>query len=202
LGKVVGVDLGIVNLATCSNGLRFSGKEAMHIRRRYQAKRAALQSNASKGAKALLRRLSGRECRWMTWLNHNISRRIVDSLQPGDTIVLEDLTHIRERTRVRKVQRYVHHSWAFRQLQQFIEYKALERGIAVVYIDPRGTSKTCSRCGAIGKRQGLSFSCECGYRNHADYNAAYNLSLRGHALGDELTCNPAPNRHERSVVHS
>lgn len=112
--------------------------------------------------------------------NHVISRRIVDSLDPGDIIVMEDLTHIRERTKVRKRQRYIHNSWAFGQLQAFIEYKALERGIVVNYVDPRYSSQTCSRCGVLGHRNGSLFHCpSCGYRNHADYNAAYVLRSFG-----------------------
>jgi IS605 OrfB family transposase len=124
----------------------------------------------------------------MTWLNHTISHRIVSSLQPRDTIVLEDLTHIRERIRAQRQQRLIQHSWAFAQLQAFIAYKARERGISVVFVDPRYSSQLCSRCGALGIRQGLSFRCDvCGYRNHADFNAAYNLSLKGHALSDGLS---------------
>ena len=184
--KPVGIDLGINNIATSSNGLRFSGKEAKHIRRHFQALRSSLQSKGTKGAKKLLKRLSGKERRWMTNLNHVISKRIVESIKEGEFIVMEKLTHIRERTKIRKEQRYIHNSWPFRQLQQFIEYKALEKGIPVVYIDPKDTSKTCSRCGRIGKRIGHFFSCSCGYSNHADFNASYNISLRGHALKDGL----------------
>lgn len=181
-GRMVGVDRGITNLATTSHGLRFSGKSLIDKRSFYQRLRQSLQTKGTPSSRRTLRRLSGKEQRWMKSLNHVISRRLVDSLQPGDTIVMEDLTHIRERTEVQRTQRWIQHSWAFRQLQTFIEYKALERGISVIYIDPRNSSKTCSRCNAIGSRQGLSFRCECGYRNHADYNAAYNLAARGHAL--------------------
>lgn len=185
-GRIVGVDLGIANLATTSTGLRFSGKQAMHVRRRYAALRAALQGKGTTSTRRVLTRLSGRESRWMRNLNHLISRRIVDGLSPGDTIVLENLMHIRERMRVWRKQRLIQHSWAFAQLQSFIGYKALERGIGVVFADPRYTSQTCSRCGSLGHRHGLSFSCSCGYGNHADYNAAYNLALRGDALSAGL----------------
>lgn len=190
-GRVVGVDLGINNLATTSNGMRFSGKEAMGVRRRYSRLRSSLQAKGTASARRTLQQLSGKEQRWMKNENHRISRRIVNSLEPGDVIALEDLTHIRKRTKVRKGRRYVHQSWAFRQLQTMIEYKALERGIKVVYVDPRNSSKSCSRCGAIGNRQGNSFSCACGYRNHADYSASFNLASRGHALlAGPSSCGP------------
>lgn len=181
-GRVVGIDLGINNLATTSNGLRFDGGEAKHERDRFSRLRGALGAKGTRSSIRTLNRSKGREHRWMRDRNHVISRHIVDSLEPGDVIALEDLTYIRERTQQRGPdQRRRHHSWAFRQLQQFLEYKALERGIAAVYVDPRNTSKSCSRCDAIGCRNGHSFSCPCGYRNNADYNAAHNLAKRGHA---------------------
>jgi len=190
-GRVIGVDLGINNLATTSHGMRFPGGEADNTRGRYSRLRSALDAKGTRSASRTLNRSKRKEQRWMRDRNHIISRRIVDSLKPGDAIAFEDLTHIRERTTVRKDQRRRHHSWAFRQLQQFIEYKALERGIAVVYVDPRNTSKSCSRCGAIGLRTGHSFSCACGYRNNSDYNGAYNIAARGHALVARLSsCSP------------
>ena len=178
-GKTVGVDVGIANLASTSTGLKFSGKQAMHIRREFRAVRESLQAKGTASSRRVLKRLSGREQRWMRDLNHCISKQIVDSLQPGDTIVLEDLTHIRDRTKVRKEQRAAHHSWAFRQLQSFVEYKAAWEGINVVYIDPAYTSKACSKCGQLGSRSGHRFSCAtCGHRAHADLNSCHNLLRR------------------------
>ena len=178
----IGVDLGINNIATVSNGLRFSGKQAMHIRRRFQALRSALQAKGTKGAKKLLKQLSGKESRIIRWLNHNISRRIVNSLREGDVIVMEKLTGIRERAELRKEQRYIHNSWPFAQLQRFIEYKALEKGIPVIYADPRDSSHTCPRCSQLGNRSRCIFSCSCGYRNHSDFSASFELANRGRAL--------------------
>jgi len=185
--KPVGVDLGINNIATCSNGLRFSGEQAQHIRRHYQKIRASLQSKGTKGAKKLLIRLSGKERRWMASLNHIVSKRIIESLEQGEYIVMEKLTGIRERIKTGKIQRHTLNSWAFRQLQSFVEYKALELGIPAIYINPRNTSKVCSRCQKIGNRSGFAFSCSCGYRNHADFNASYNIASRGHAFGVGLS---------------
>ncbi len=184
--KSVGVDLGICNIATCSNGLQFSGKQAQHIRRHYQKIRASLQAKGTRSAKHTLIRLSGRERRWMGAVNHIVSKKIVESLKKGEYIAMENLKNIRKRTKVRRKQRYIHSSWAFRQLQSFIQYKAAEQGIPVVYIDPRDTSKICSRCGKVGQRSGNRFSCTCGYENHSDFNASYNISSRGNALGDGL----------------
>lgn len=184
--KPVGVDLGINNIATTSNGLKISGKQAQHVRRHYQKLRTSLQAKGTRSAKRVLIRLSGKERRWMTSLNHVISKTVVESLKQGEYIAMEKLKGIRERTNYKKKQRYIHSSWAFRQLQSFIEYKALEKGILAIYVDPRDTSKICSRCGRMGKRFGHFFSCSCGYKNHADFNASYNIASRGNALAAGL----------------
>jgi len=72
----------------------------------------------------------------MTDLNHRIAKAIVDSCKPGGVIAMENLRYIRERVRTSKEQHLLQHSWAFEQLGRFIEYKAAERGIKVVYVDP------------------------------------------------------------------
>jgi len=104
-------------------------------------------------------------------------------------IGLENLTGIRKRTKVRKKQRYTHSSWAFRELQTFIEYKAYEVGIAVVYVDPRYTSQTCPTCLHISRnnRNGRSFLCEaCGYALNSDLVGAMNIEARTRAFRHDL----------------
>lgn len=79
-------------------------------------------------------------------------------------------------------QRGRHHSWGFYQLRQFIEYKAAIAGIPVVAVDPRHTSQTCPRCGAVDKRNRATrdrFSCvQCGFAGLADHIAAINIAAR------------------------
>lgn len=177
-GAVIGVDRGIYNLAATSNGFKFSGREAVHVRRRYARLRQALQAKGTKGAKRLLKRLSGKERRWMADLNHRIAKAIVQSCRPGDVIVMENLRCIRERIRAAKEQRLLQHSWAFAQLGRFIEYKAAERGVKVVYVDPKHTSQRCPRCGSTNRsnRHGRLFRCgSCSFVGHADVVAAANL---------------------------
>jgi hypothetical protein len=72
------------------------------------------------------------------------------------------------------------HRWAWRQLQEFIEYKATSVGIAVHYVDPAYTSKTCASCDRPGMRRRHRFSCtKCGVFAHSDRNAARNLAKIG-----------------------
>jgi putative transposase len=90
-------------------------------------------------------------------------------------------TRNRTEAKVTKEFRYEHSSWAFRQLQTSIEYKAKEAGIAVLYVDPAHTSQTCPRCNHISQnnRHGLNFACEkCGYETHADRVGAMNIEHR------------------------
>src|SRR5207253_7508259 len=79
-------------------------------------------------------------------------------------------------------QRAKQHNWSFRQLREFLSYKAQRAGIALVFVDPCNTSRTCSRCGYVEKsnrRSQAEFSClRCGYEAHADHNAARNLAVR------------------------
>ena len=152
----------------------------MHKRRQYVKLRASLQAKGTKGAKKLLKRLGGKEKRWMTDINHQISRKIVDNSNKGDILVLEDLKHIRKRIKLAKKQRAVVNSWAFGQIQKFLEYKAAEKGILMTYIDPRYTSQKCSKCNCIHKsnRNSHLFICkECGYTANADYNASCNIRM-------------------------
>jgi IS605 OrfB family transposase len=177
-GKAIGIDRGIYNLATTSTKLRFSGRHAMHVRKHYSKLRQSLQSKGTKGTKRLLKRLAGKEQRVMKDLNHKISKAIVQSCQPGDTLVMEDLKYIRDRIRVARKQRQIQHSWAFYQLGSFIEYKATERGVKVVYVDPKYTSQRCPKCGIASKnsRHKHIFKCSsCGYTANADLNAAFNI---------------------------
>lgn len=66
---------------------------------------------------------------------------------------------------------------AFYQFQQFVEYKAKLAGVTVTYVDPAYTSKTDSRSGLIGKRNGFDFIRADCKREHSGVNAAFNIAL-------------------------
>ncbi len=177
----LGVDLGIVNLATDSEGVSFSGAQVKVVRERYHQRRQILQKVGTRSAKRHLKKMSGREKRFQKDTNHVISKSLVHkAARTRKAIALEDLTGIRERTTVRRVNRYERHSWAFSQLRTFLHYKAAWAGVPVRLINPRNTSRTCSQCGHCEKanRQSQSsFQCQqCGFCLHADYNAALNIS--------------------------
>lgn len=176
----LGIDVGIKNIATDNDGERWSGKELNGVRCRYAKIRSKLQSKGTKSARRLLKKRSRKEHRFVTAINHIISKRIVQKAK--DTlrgIALENIKGIRLRVTVNdSSQRRAIHSWGFFQLQSFIEYKAKVEGVPVIYIDPRNTSRTCPSCGYIAKsnRNAESFKCgKCGLLGHADHIAAENI---------------------------
>ncbi|MFD8209105.1 RNA-guided endonuclease InsQ/TnpB family protein [Streptomyces sp. NPDC059695] len=180
----VGVDLGIVNIASTSTGRRHSGRRLNQLREAGLRLRAKLQKKGTKSAKRRAKRQAGREARRNRDINHKISKCIVAEAQrTGHGIALEDLTGIRERVRLRRPRRVTLHSWPFRQLGTFVAYKARRAGVPVVYVDPAYTSQECSRCHHIDRRNRPSqavFACRvCGFVEHADLNASHNIAARG-----------------------
>ncbi|MFE4785667.1 RNA-guided endonuclease InsQ/TnpB family protein [Streptomyces sp. NPDC056716] len=180
----IGVDLGIVNIATTSTGYQAAGRGLGRYRKRQLALRAKLQKKRTKSAKRRLKERSRREQRHVKNTNHIIAKTIVtEAERTAHGIALEDLTGIRARVRLRKPQRATLHSWAFAQLGDFIVYKAKRAGVPLVYVDPAYTSQMCSQCRHIDKRnrvdQGLFICRGCGVVAHADRNASHNIAQRG-----------------------
>jgi putative transposase len=179
---VLGVDLGIVNLATDSDGKRYTGADVEAVRVRILNLRSALQARGSKRAKRTLKKLAGKEARFRSNTNHIISKRLVAKAKDtGRVIALEDLAGIRDRVTVRKSQRARHCGWAFFQLRFFISYKALRTGVPILPVDPRGTSTTCPmpECrywSRANRKSQAEFVCKsCGFAEHADVVGAVNI---------------------------
>jgi len=181
--RVIGIDLGIINLATTSDGQVFSGNQCKKVRQKYQKIKGKLQSVGTWDAKKHLKKLSKRERRFKRDQNHCISNNVVQYAKGTlSSIALENLSGIRDKVTVRKEQREEHSKWAFAELSQFIQYKSKLAGVLVYLVDPRNTSRQCSVCGHIDKKNRRSqseFVClECGYTENADINAAKNIAQR------------------------
>jgi putative transposase len=180
----MGVDLGIVNIATTDDGERYSGKTVNRVCHRYRRIRRKLQKKGTKSAKRLLKKRSGKEKRFANDVNHCVSNAIVKKAKRTERgIALEKLTGIRSRVRLRKSQRTQLHCWSFSDLGSKMAYKAEMHGVPLVYVDPRNTSRECSACGHIDKGNRKTqdkFLCiACGFSAHADVNAAVNIGRRG-----------------------
>jgi putative transposase len=181
----LGVDLGVVNLATTSDGQNWSGGAVTARRKKNLEVRRSLQKRGTKSAKRRLKARSGREQRFARDVNHRISKTIVETAErTGQGVAVENLTGIRARVRHRKPQRSTFHSWAFAQLGAFLAYKAARSGVAFVQVDPAHSSQACSACGHVEKKNRsdqATFACRsCGVSLHADHNAAINIAARGH----------------------
>lgn len=180
----LGVDLGIVNLATDSDGTTYSGNAIETKRRAFAHRRRNLQRKQTKAATRKLRRLKRTQTRFQRDANHALSKRIVATAQgTGRGIALEeDLTGIRDRIRLPRRQRARHANRGFAQLRAFLTYKAARAGVPLVLVDPRHTSQACNVCGAVDKanrRAQADFLCtSCGHAAAADVNAARNIRAR------------------------
>lgn len=193
----LGVDLGIVNLAVDSDGKTYTGEKVEKVRRRRHDARRTFQATGTRSAKRRLKRLSRREANFRKDHNHCISKALVQKAKDtGRGIGLEDLTHIRDRTTVRKKDRARHSGWGFAQFQDFVGYKAKLAGIPVLKVDARNTSRQCSACGHVDKANRKSqaeFVCvHCGYSSNADRNAARVIGHRANLRWLELVAGVDP----------
>jgi putative transposase len=162
------------------------GKQAPHIHEKYKKLRASLQR---KKLYKKLKQTKGRESRIVKDINHKIANKIIQiAIKTNSGIKLEKLTGIRDNKKNRKSFRYALHSWSYYQLGMIIAYKALLAGIPLQYIAPEYTSKNCSRCNYLGKRNGKFFKCvNCKHIDHADANAAFNIAVRLPLIGSSKT---------------
>jgi IS605 OrfB family transposase len=183
--RVIGVDLGRGDIATTSTGLAWNGSQLQLVRDRYSRVRSNVQRKRTRSARRLMRRLSGRERRFQRHINHVISKELVTEAKDlGAALAFEDLTNIRESLNLKprnKTERRKTNNWAFYSLRLFTQYKAAVAGVSIVFVPAAYTSKTCSRCHAIGDRNGKKFSCQrCGLEHiDSDLNAALNIAALG-----------------------
>ncbi len=186
--RFVGVDLGIENIATVVvqdksgeilDSELFSGGELQEKRRRFKELRKSL------GERKLwseVKETKNDESNYIRDMNHKISRAIVDMAEKYDAqvIVMEKLDGIREHIDWSKEMNWKLHNWAFRQLQDFIEYKAHSESIAVRRVYPQYTSRVCMDC--LGKIERVSQSkavCQsCKKEYNADFLGAVNVTRR------------------------
>lgn len=177
---VLGVDLGIVNIATTSTAYFASGRELRHRHREFDRIRASLQRTGTQSAHRTIQRMSGRENRYVREALHSVANDILEEAlaHECDVIAVENLRHIRERAPPVKE----FHQWAHRELVDLIEYKADAEGIDVEFVSPEYTSQRCPECGHTSEENRVSqatFECEnCGATANADYVGAKNVGWR------------------------
>jgi len=188
-GTVLGVDLGVNQIAVTSTARFFNASKLNHVRREFENTRRGLQRTGTQSAHRTLEDRSGRERRYVRHVLHAVANGIVEEAleYECDGIVLEDLEEIR--TRLPDAD--WHSDWAFRTLKTYVEYKAEPENVFVETVTPRNTSKRCAECGFThdGNRDRDEFECQsCGNRNHADYNAAKNVAKRYLRCDHQMSC--------------
>lgn len=187
---VVGIDRGLRFLTVSydeQGKTEFvSGRKIATKRHKFQEVRKQLQSKGTKAAKRRLKAISGRENRWMSDMNHQISKTLVQKYGKDTLFVLEDLTGVsfEENKLSQNAKRnYDLRSWAFYQLEQFLTYKAHENCSEVLKVSARYTSQRCPKCGTIHKgsrdHHKHLYSCQCGYKSNDDRIGAMNIQLLG-----------------------
>jgi len=176
---VLGIDLGVNQLAVTSTGTFWSGHEFDHWRREYEERRGSLQQCGTRAAHENIQSVGGKETGRFKLMLHRIANGIIEeAAENGCTIIaFEELSGIRDRL----PEASWGHKWAFERLYEYVKYKSELHGIDVAVVDPENTSRRCSHCGFThpDNRDSEAFVClKCGYENHADYNAAKNIGLR------------------------
>ena len=179
LNELLGIDRGVNNIAVCSNNDFFNSKRLKNTKGKYQYLRKVLQSKGTRSAKKKLKRISGRERRFVSDVNHCLSKTIVKSKYK--VFVLEKLNTRTNRKLGKKFNKKLG-GWSFKQLELFLTYKSEALGKRVLHVDPRYTSQRCSRCGYTSKsnRRSNRFRCKvCSFQLHADLNASRNIASLG-----------------------
>lgn len=196
-GDRAGVDLGLMRFATLSNG------ESIENPRLYQHAQARLgllqreSSRRKKGGKNRARtktkiaRAFERVDNARRDFLHKASRRLVESYSFVALEALVPGVMVQERFG----KSILDASWT--KFTNFLCYKAVEAGCTIKFVNPRGTTKTCSACGnqqevPLSQR---TYCCpNCGLRLDRDVNAAINILAKAtagtagsHAWGDEAS---------------
>ena len=194
---IIGVDRGMNFLAVATDQddktMFFKGRSIKNKKANFVRQRKDLQRKGTRSAKRKLKKLAGRENRFMTDINHQVANDIIKFAKTSGSkpcIVLEDLTHINLRTTARLRDRYWRFSWTFAQLESIIRYKALADGIPVLSVSPKYTSQRCPKCGhteeANRDKKKHRFECrKCHYKLNDDLVGARNIRDRGREMRHE-----------------
>ncbi|MFX4303017.1 RNA-guided endonuclease InsQ/TnpB family protein [Alicyclobacillus tolerans] len=195
---MIGVDRGMNFLAVATNQdnktMFFKGRSIKEKKAKLVRQRKDLQRKGTRSAKRKLKKLAGRENRFMTDINHQVANEVIKFAKASGSrpcIVLEDLTNINMRTTVRLRDRYWRFSWAFGQLESIIRYKAVAEGIPVLSVSPKYTSQKCPKCGHTEKenrdKKKHWFECrKCHYKLNDDLVGARNIRDRGRECRHEI----------------
>jgi putative transposase len=174
----LGIDLGVKNLATCSDGTVFANPKALF---KFQKKLKRIQRKLNRRVKGSNRynKLKLKLARlWLKISNirsdatHKATSEIVRTKQPS-IVVLEDLSV----TSMKKFASRILDA-NMREFRRQIEYKSAWAGVETKIVDRYFPStKMCSKCGKLKdlKLSERIYKCSCGLQLDRDLNASINL---------------------------
>ena len=187
----IGIDLGVSNFATLSDGTfvkplnSFKQHEVRLARYQRRMSRKVKGSQNYKKARAKVARchqtITNARNDFLHKLSHQIAR--------DHALVVVEALKVKNMTKAGKHKRGLNkaildQSWF--EFKRQLEYKLGWNGGLFVEVNPAYTSQTCSVCGHVHKENRTSqsnFTCvACGHHEHADLNAAKNILAAGHAV--------------------
>ena len=173
-GEAIGIDVGLINFATMSDGIRIEnprfGKQSARKLRSLQRRvsRRVKGSNRRRKAVKALRRQHERVADQRKYFCHQHSTALV--LRFG-LIAVEKL-NVAGMSRGRFGKSILDAAWSVFLSQ--LRSKAESAGTQLIEVDPRGTSQVCPDCGAIARKElsERTHSCLCGLKCDRDHAAA------------------------------
>ncbi|MFH1579638.1 MAG: transposase [Thermoplasmatota archaeon] len=175
------------------------------IQQRHHDRRRKLQKKKShdrRMARLLCRGEGVREHHRVDYRMHQVANAVLSFAErQRSAVVLEDLKGVRPR-KGKDLNRRLS-MWPRRKLHQIIEYKAAWRGIPVVKVDPRYSSRKCPICGKIqDSRMGTEFVCECGWHLDRHINASLNLlqTAISNGMAGGLRFDPGAFQHDVMMI--
>jgi len=186
---LVAVDPDGCTLFVSGKAVKVKNRRTAKTRSRLQCKLAVrkAQHKDTRSVRRVLKRLGRKQRNRTRTFAQQTAKQLVEWAPQNAVLVFEDL-HIPQPKKGKmrgKALRRRMSLWQRGLIRECALSKAQEHGMTLAKVDPRYTSKNCSRCGLRGKRHRHSFTCpHCGYSQHADINAAFNIRNRYTILRD------------------
>ncbi len=193
-GDIIGIDVGAVNMMAMhnlndgksvlltlpENAMRYKGDET-DMRKSAQSKRKK-GSNSWKKEQERIRKKNAKTTNRRTDF---MRKSVKENLACAEIIAVENL-HPRQMARKGRgktgLNRTIMHA-ALGEVLSYIEWFAKKHGKEFHRVKPHYTSTTCAECGHSDRNsrrsQSIFICARCGHEDHADINAAVNISARG-----------------------
>jgi len=186
--EILGIDTNLENVTVAdSNGVRrFDMQEIVRAKQKYREVKSHFKRNDVRLLKEISEKYGKLQADKAQSEIHKMTARIVElGVKQNSAIALENINGIRKLYRKGNGQgrnyRGRLNSWAFREFQRQIQYKAAREGIPVIFVNARGTSAKCSRCGnrMFPEENRMLYCPACKLRVDRDDNGAINVRKRG-----------------------